>query len=68
MGASLVRSTGSFCTVQARDDVKSFFATHKVSASDVALKHALERIDGCVEFQALQEPNLQHWLATQPKD
>jgi aminopeptidase N/puromycin-sensitive aminopeptidase len=67
MGAALVGSTGSFCSANARDDVKDFFATHKVAASDRALKHAIEHIDGCIELRTLQEPNLKEWLATQPK-
>ena len=67
MGAVLVSSTGSFCSADARDDVKRFFAIHKVPSSDLALKHALEHIDGCTELRALQEPNLKQWLATQSK-
>jgi aminopeptidase N/puromycin-sensitive aminopeptidase len=47
--------------------VETFFSTHKVAASDKALKHALESIDGCVELRKLQEPNLKQWLAAQPK-
>ncbi|HEY1806344.1 MAG TPA: M1 family metallopeptidase [Terracidiphilus sp.] len=65
LGALMVSGTGSFCTDAARDDVKSFFATHPVPASSVALKHALENIDGCVELRRLQEPNLRKWLAGQ---
>jgi aminopeptidase N/puromycin-sensitive aminopeptidase len=65
LGADLVSATGSFCTAEARDDVKSFFTAHPVPASDVALKHALERIDGCIELRRLQEPNLKTWLASQ---
>ena len=67
MGARLVSSTGSFCTADARDDVKNFFSTHKVPASEISLKHAIEHVDGCIELRALQEPNLKQWLATQPK-
>ena len=67
MGAILVGSTGSFCSVEAHNEVKSFFSTHKVAASDMALRHALESIDGCVELRILQEPNLKQWLAAQPK-
>jgi aminopeptidase N/puromycin-sensitive aminopeptidase len=67
MGGYVVGSTGAFCSADARDDVKNFFAAHKVAASDLALKHALERIDGCIELRTLQEPNLQHWLAAQTK-
>ena len=66
MGGYVVGSTGSFCTAEARDDVTSFFSTHKVAASDKALKHAVEHIDGCIELRKLQEPNLKQWLAAQP--
>ncbi len=65
LGSDLVSSTGSFCSAEARDDVKSFFTAHPVPASDVALKHALEHIDGCIELRRLQEPNLKTWLASQ---
>jgi len=67
MGAILVGSTGSFCSPEGRDSVERFFATHKVAASDQALKHAIERIDGCIEMRSLQEPKLKQWLAVQPK-
>jgi len=63
MGSILVGSTGNFCSAEARDDVTSFFAAHPVPASDVALKHSVERIDGCIELRRLQEPNLKAWLA-----
>jgi aminopeptidase N/puromycin-sensitive aminopeptidase len=65
LGSYLVAGAGSFCTADAHDDVKSFFAAHPVPSSDVALKHALENIDGCVELRHLQEPSLKTWLATQ---
>jgi len=67
MGEVLVRSTGSFCSADARDSVQTFFSTHKVASSDKSLKHALESIDGCIELRTLQEPNLKTWLAAQPK-
>jgi aminopeptidase N/puromycin-sensitive aminopeptidase len=67
MGGVLVGSTGGFCSADARDDVKNFFSTHKVASSDIALRHALERIDGCIELRSLQEPNLKQWIAAQPK-
>ncbi len=65
MGSYLVSGTGNFCTVEARDDVKSFLASHPVPAADAALRHALESIDGCIELRRLQEPNLKQWLAAQ---
>jgi aminopeptidase N/puromycin-sensitive aminopeptidase len=67
MGAALVSSTSGFCSVDSRSSVEQFFSTHKVASSDVALRHALEKIDGCIEFRKLQEPNLKQWLAAQPK-
>ncbi len=65
MGAYLVASTGNFCSAGARDDVRSFFASHPVPATDAALRHAIERIDGCIDLRAQQEPNLAKWLTTQ---
>ena len=54
MGGILVKSTGSFCSPAERDSVKSFFAAHPVPASELALKHALEQIDGCIELRKLK--------------
>jgi hypothetical protein len=65
MGSYVVDSASSFCSAQGRDDVQKFFAEHKVANSSVSLKHAIERINGCIELRKLQEPNLQRWLATQ---
>jgi aminopeptidase N/puromycin-sensitive aminopeptidase len=67
MGSYLVSSTGSFCSAEAHASVEKFFSTHKVAASDKALRHALEHIDGCIELRALQEPNLKQWLEAQAK-
>ena len=66
MGGYVVSAAGNFCTAAARDDVQSFFAAHPVPASDVELRHAVERINGCIEFRSLQEPPLNTWLSTQP--
>ena len=65
LGEYFVAGTGNFCSAEARDDVKNFFATHPVPATDAALKHAIEHIDGCIELRRLQEPNLKTWLAAQ---
>jgi aminopeptidase N len=66
VGGALVGSTGGFCSVEARDQVQSFFSTHKVPSADRALKHAVESINSCIEMRKLQEPNLQKWIASQP--
>ena len=64
-GSEVVGSTGSFCTVEDKQDVQQFFTTHKVAASDRALKRALDSIDSCIQRRAAQGPNLTAWLATQ---
>ncbi len=66
MGARLVSSTGSFCSAASRDSVEQFFTSHKVAAADSALRHAVEVINGCIEFRAMQEPQLKSWLSSQP--
>ncbi len=62
-GAQLVGSTGAFCTVEGRNDVATFFAGHKVEASERTLAKALDSIDACVRLKATQEPKLKVWLA-----
>jgi aminopeptidase N len=62
MGNILVGSTGAFCSDEARDQVQQFLSTHKVASADQAAKHAIERINGCIELRKLQEPNLKKWL------
>jgi aminopeptidase N/puromycin-sensitive aminopeptidase len=61
-----VSAAASFCSTGSREDVQSFFAAHKVPATERTLKQSIERIDGCIEFRALQEPNLKQWLAAHP--
>ncbi len=65
LGAYLVGATGNFCSAEAREDVKNFFSAHAVPASSSSLSHAVEHIDGCIEFRRIQEPNLKKWLAEQ---
>jgi aminopeptidase N/puromycin-sensitive aminopeptidase len=65
MGQILVDSTGAFCSANARDDVSTFFAAHKVEAADVSVKHAVEHINGCMELRSQQEANLKQWINTQ---
>jgi aminopeptidase N len=67
MGTVLVGATSTFCSESDRDDVSQFFASHKVPDADQELKHAIERINGCIELRNLQEPQLKSWLASQPK-
>ncbi len=68
MGSLLVGATSTFCSASDRDEVSQFFAAHKVPDADQAVKHAIERIDGCIELRNLQEPQLKTWLAKTPLD
>ena len=65
LGNLLVGSTSAFCSDAMRDDVQQFFATHKVASAERAMKHTVERINGCIEMRNLQEPNLKKWLDLQ---
>ena len=65
LGNILVSSTSAFCSVADRDDVQQFFTTHKVASADQGVRHAVERINGCIELRATQGDNLRQWLATQ---
>jgi aminopeptidase N/puromycin-sensitive aminopeptidase len=64
MGGYLVSGTGSFCSAEKRDEVVSFFTTHKVPASERALSRAKDQINDCIELRSLQEPNLKTWIAS----
>ncbi len=66
-GTELVAATGAFCTVRQRDEVTSFFGTHKVEAAERALAVAVDSINDCVQLRSAQEPKLHAWLAAQPK-
>jgi aminopeptidase N len=62
-GGNLVGSVGGFCDAQHRDEATAFFDTHKVAASDRALKRAVNQINDCIDLRSVQEPNLKSWLA-----
>jgi aminopeptidase N/puromycin-sensitive aminopeptidase len=62
-GGSLVVAAGNFCSVEDRDNVTAFYATHHVPSSERALKLAADQINGCIELRRDQEPKLKEWLA-----
>jgi aminopeptidase N len=64
-GGYVVSGTGSFCSAEARDQVQSFFAAHKVHASERTLEQAKNQISDCIELRAAQEPKLKEWIASQ---
>ena len=66
-GVRVVYATGYFCTAKQRDEVSSFFATHKVDAAERTLAKAIDSINDCIQLRAAQEPSLHEWLAAQPR-
>ncbi|MDE3201657.1 MAG: M1 family metallopeptidase [Acidobacteriota bacterium] len=65
-GSYVVGAASSFCSEQERNNVEQFFSTHKVDAADVALRHTIEHINGCIEQRALLQPSLRSWMDAQP--
>jgi aminopeptidase N len=66
-GANVVSATGSFCTVQERDEVVNFFATHKVESSERTLAKAVDSINDCVQLHSAQKGDFHRWLESQSK-
>ncbi len=65
-GVRVVAATAHFCSVQQRDEVRAFFATHHVDAAERTLAKSLESIDDCIQRRTTEEPTLHAWLAAQP--
>ena len=61
-GARIVGAAGTFCTEKQRDEVQSFFSTHKVDGSERTLLKSIDSINACIQSRAAQEPKLKAWL------
>jgi hypothetical protein len=59
---NLVNGLGQFCSAESRDDVHSFFASHKLPAAGRAVQQATEVIDNCIRTRERQTPALARWL------
>ncbi len=64
-GQRVVSATSGFCSAEKRDEVTSFFTTHKVEAAERTLKQVGDSINACIQLHQAQEPNLKKWLAEQ---
>jgi aminopeptidase N len=60
---NLVSALGSFCDAGARDDIKAFFAAHKLPSAARGLQQTVERIDNCIALRQKQMPILATWLS-----
>ncbi|HEY9126993.1 MAG TPA: ERAP1-like C-terminal domain-containing protein, partial [Acidobacteriaceae bacterium] len=50
-GAYVVGATGNFCSADELNDVTSFFASHKVAASERTLARAKDAIHACIALR-----------------
>jgi aminopeptidase N len=66
-GEDLVRATGYFCSVERRQEVTSFFATHKVEASERTLAKAVDSMNACIQLRAAQGNDFHRWLTARAK-
>jgi aminopeptidase N len=60
----VVQSLNSFCDTASRDDIRAFFASHKLPAASRTIDQTLERINTCIAMKEKQAPALQSWLST----
>ena len=65
-GPRIVNATRSFCSLELRDDVQSFFTEHKVPSAERTLKQSLEDIEACTRRRPRMETQLSEWLQQHP--
>jgi aminopeptidase N len=58
----IVSALGAFCDARMLEDIRQFFATHKVPDAERTLQQTLERIAACIRLSAAQAPRLEAWL------
>ncbi len=59
----VVQSLGSFCDAASRDDVKAFFATHKLGNAARNVDQTIrKRINNCIARRDKQSPEVADWL------
>jgi aminopeptidase N/puromycin-sensitive aminopeptidase len=57
-----VRALGSFCDASRRDDIVSFFNTHKLPEATRTLNQTIERINNCIALRDAQRSAVESWL------
>jgi aminopeptidase N len=64
-GRGAVSALASFCSAEKRADVAQFFQQHPAPGAQRTVNQSLERIDNCIEFQKIQQQNMNSWLQLQ---
>ena len=62
-GGRVITAAGSFCSTEKRQEVDSFYATHKFSDSPRPLQIADGQISSCTNLRETEEPKLSEWLS-----
>jgi aminopeptidase N len=60
---NLVGGLGAFCDAGTRDDIRSFFAAHKLPSATRTLAQTLERITNCIGLKQRETEPVAKWLA-----
>jgi aminopeptidase N len=60
---NLIRSMSAFCDAESRDQIRLFFAEHKLPAAERTLEQTLEQITNCIALREKQTPAVAAWLA-----
>jgi len=58
----LANSLSAFCDAATRDDIKSFFTSHRLPTAARTVDQTIERINICVGVRDKQVPSLMAWL------
>jgi aminopeptidase N len=58
----IVNALSSFCDSKRAEEIKEFFATHKVPDAERTLSQALDRIRSCAALAERERPRLAEWL------
>jgi aminopeptidase N len=61
---NLVSSLSAFCSTDARDDIRAFFASHPLPTASRALQQTFERIDNCVATRQKQQAAFDRWVSS----
>jgi len=59
---TIVHGLSAFCDAAARDDIKAFFAAHKLPTAARTLNQTIEQINNCIALKQKQTPVLAEWL------
>jgi hypothetical protein len=62
--ATAVRALDAFCDVATRDDIRSFFDTHRLPRVMGVVNQTIERINNCIDLRGKQTGPVSDWLAS----